>query len=371
MDVRLVPDLNIGGMGMKKGIFREAIADLTFMMIALAPSMAPAVNSYTVNYFIVTYNANAPGSQSPMIDTAMIGYLYGVKFNLYSNPGYTFYGWNSLPDGTGVHYSPGMSIAVSADMTLYAQWKPISPERVSITCKANAGDSQADVTDLVNKGSAYALRANPFARSGYTFVCWNTQANGAGNDYNPGRVITANGGLTLYARWKVTEADSVTITYRANASDSRADVTDIACQGSSYTLRASPFTRSGYVFTGWNTQANGSGNVYNPGKVITANGGLTLYAQWKVAVVETVIITYKANANDSQADMKDTAIKGSSYTLRANPFARSGCTFTGWSTQPSGSGNAYKPGQTFIPSANRILYAQWKAVNSTVKKKPK
>lgn len=37
-------------------------------------------------------------------------------------------------------------------------------------------------------------------------------------------------------------------------------------------------TRSGYTFTGWNTQADGQGTVFNKDTVV--NGTLTVYAQW-------------------------------------------------------------------------------------------
>ena len=46
------------------------------------------------------------------------------------------------------------------------------------------------------------------------------------------------------------------------------------------TLPQNSFTRSGYEFTGWNTQANGQGTPYsNLATVPSAN--LTLYAQWR------------------------------------------------------------------------------------------
>lgn len=47
--------------------------------------------------------------------------------------------------------------------------------------------------------------------------------------------------------------------------------------GSSVTLPANP-TRSGYTFTGWNTQQDGKGSSFDNSTVIT--GPLTVYAQW-------------------------------------------------------------------------------------------
>ena len=39
-------------------------------------------------------------------------------------------------------------------------------------------------------------------------------------------------------------------------------------------------THDGYVFSGWNTKPNGSGDKYDPGQSITLTKDLTLYAQW-------------------------------------------------------------------------------------------
>ena len=39
-------------------------------------------------------------------------------------------------------------------------------------------------------------------------------------------------------------------------------------------------THDGYVFSGWNTKPNGSGDKYDPGQSITLKKDLTLYAQW-------------------------------------------------------------------------------------------
>lgn len=38
--------------------------------------------------------------------------------------GYVFLGWNTKPDGSGEKYSPGQSITLKEDLTLYAQWSP-------------------------------------------------------------------------------------------------------------------------------------------------------------------------------------------------------------------------------------------------------
>lgn len=45
-------------------------------------------------------------------------------------------------------------------------------------------------------------------------------------------------------------------------------------------LQANAFTREGYVFEGWSTAADGSGDYYADGATVTLLDDLTLYAQW-------------------------------------------------------------------------------------------
>ena len=46
------------------------------------------------------------------------------------------------------------------------------------------------------------------------------------------------------------------------------------------TIAANTFSRDGYTFTGWNTQADGKGTAYTAGETISLSEDTTLYAQW-------------------------------------------------------------------------------------------
>jgi uncharacterized repeat protein (TIGR02543 family) len=60
------------------------------------------------------------------------------------------------------------------------------------------------------------------------------------------------------------------------------------------------FTRTGYVFTGWNTEPDGSGTAYAPGSSIVLNASLTtLYAQWQTTTYTFSV--YKVDAESSEA----------------------------------------------------------------------
>ena len=52
-------------------------------------------------------------------------------------------------------------------------------------------------------------------------------------------------------------------------------------EGETKVLTANKFTRTGYIFNGWNTKSDGTGTPYTDKQSITPTENLTLYAQWE------------------------------------------------------------------------------------------
>ncbi len=78
-----------------------------------------------------------------------------------------------------------------------------------------------------------------------------------------------------------------TITYNGNTNTSGNSPTDSSSpydSGSNVTLlgnSGSPaLSKTGYTFSGWNTQADGSGTSYSQGNTFTINENTILYAKW-------------------------------------------------------------------------------------------
>ena len=70
---------------------------------------------------------------------------------------------------------------------------------VSYNGNGSTGGSTSSQTKT--SGTALTLRQNGYTRTGYTFVKWNTKADGSGTSYNAGASYTANAAVTLYAQW--------------------------------------------------------------------------------------------------------------------------------------------------------------------------
>lgn len=71
-----------------------------------------------------------------------------------------------------------------------------------IKFNANGGTGSMETLEL-DRGDTVTLPANTFTRQNYTFLCWNTEADGSGTSYADGAtLVTVRENITLYAQWK-------------------------------------------------------------------------------------------------------------------------------------------------------------------------
>jgi len=91
----------------------------------------------------------------------------------------------------------------------------------------------------------------------------------------------------------VSDTTSLTyaVTYDGNAADGGSAPTETnKASGVTFTAQANTFTRTGYTFAGWNTQADGGGTAYAAGTPVTMPASaLTLYAQWTAIPTYSII----------------------------------------------------------------------------------
>lgn len=171
----------------------------------------------------------------------------------------------------------------NAEITLYVNW---IPNIYSVTFNSNGGTGTMSDQSMTYDTSA-TFTANSFTRTGYTFSGWNTKADGSGTSYSNKESVsnlTAENGetVTLYAQWT---ANTYTVTFDANGGSETMDDQSMTYDTTS-DLTANAFTRAGYIFKGWNTEADGSGTACTDKqsvKNLTSEDGatVTLYAQWE------------------------------------------------------------------------------------------
>ena len=124
-------------------------------------------------------------------------------------------------------------------------------------------------------------------------------------------------------------------------------------------------TRDGYTFTGWNTEADGSGTGYSAGDLYTlpSSGSATVYAQWQI---NTVTLAYDPQGGTGQPDAH-AGDAGSAVTVSSIVPTRAGYTFAGWNTQIDGSGSPCIAGDEYtLPmEGSATLFAQWQVTPTT------
>lgn len=92
---------------------------------------------------------------------------------------------------------------------------------------------------------------------------------------------TVNDDVTYYGRYTLSMA---TLSYDANGGTGSMD-TSADALGKTVPVKENAFTRDGYVFTEWNTKADGTGTPYKAGGYFPLNTKTnTLYAQWTADV---------------------------------------------------------------------------------------
>ncbi len=138
---------------------------------------------------------------------------------------------------------------------------------------------------------------------------------------------------TYDSKWH--SADDILVSFNANGGEGSMDALTQK-KDVSFTLTGNTFTRTGYDFTGWNTEKDGSGTSYNDGAAVTFTSDTVLYAQWKA---KTYTVTWK-NWDGTVLEKDENVPYGTTPTYDgATPTkaadAQYTYTFKGWSPDVS------------------------------------
>ena len=115
---------------------------------------------------------------------------------------------------------------------------------------------------------------------------------------------------------------SFTVAFDGNGATKGAMASKIHRVGSTYTLPGNTYTNTGYEFTGWNTQPDGTGAAYQNKGVVkdlsTVKGDVvTLYAQWKI---KTYTVTF-VNKMTSERIKQTVEYGGDAVAPEIAPYA--------------------------------------------------
>ena len=337
------------------------------------------------NYNVV-YDANE--GDGDMDSEDMVEMLpYVVPMSEFTRDGYTFVGWNTEDDGSGMAYIPGDTVYYPCDedsifldtLTLYAQWQWDGD--LELTFDANGGDDgEIDLPDTVVNvfNGVYRFPQCPYVFEDFHFVGWNTEYDGSGRTFMPGDYISPivddDGeyiveNVVFYAMWEMNA--TLIISFETNVGEGSMDDT-LVNSVDPYIIPECEFVYPGYVFVGWEADND---SFYVAGQrfvfPVDEDGDpieedIVLTATWR-PIAQAF---FAFNANDGSVTHFDTVVtEGEVFQIPNCAYTREGYTFAGWNTAADGTGTVYAVGSVYVfameegvPVSQTItLYAQWTA----------
>ncbi len=258
--------------------------------------------------YTVIYNANFGENPATAADAENVLQVYDTAKTItvdactFVRENYDFIGWATEPEGNVV-YLAGDTITFEngGSAVLYARWAEHNKYSYTLVYNGNGGTladgnlaygDAENVADVYDVEKAFTVDANTFIRSNFTFLGWNTAADGFGTAYTAEQalLLTAqNNTCTLYAQWQENPKYDYTVIYNANFGDAPATAADAENALQVYDITktiqvdGNVFVRDNYVFLGWAIEPNGA-VAYAPGDEIVFNlgGEQELFALWQI-----------------------------------------------------------------------------------------
>ena len=325
-DTVISPDV----LEMEKGFRTPAVQTVT-----VSPDGTTVIDYYYDRIVYIIYIYTDDGDDYTNFWT----FLYGKTVYLAdpSRTGYTFLGWDiELPETMPAY-----------DFNVVAQWKI---NEYKITFNTNGGSAIDEIT--ANYGDAITAPAAP-TREGYTFVGWDIEIpeNMPAND------------LTATAIWTPV-VYSITLNTVSGA---------VGSYPTTYTVESGAInipnpTREGYTFLGWTGTglSEATKNLAIPAGSVGNRNYTATWSENRYTISYTIYGSGATGTAPSTATLK----YSQSYTIPANPFTRTGYTFTGWATSAGGAA-VYSAGQSIsglraTDGDSITLYPAWRANTYTI-----
>lgn len=266
---------------------------------------------------------------------------------------------------------------ITGDVTITATYDRLA----TLSYDGNGGDGTT-AGQSARRGAQVKARANGFARAGYTFTGWNTNADGTGTPIGEGQNVDLGRDTVLYAQWRqvkgivswvktdqetgdVLSGSEWTLTHVVTEQGKQHERTiTIADNGESDAdphgggLKATDLAWGEWTLA--ETRAPAGHDPLDRPIAFTIDATHTTVNLGDVANTRTPAkVSYEANGGTGTTAGHEAHV-GDVVKARANGFTRDGHTFTGWNTKADGSGVTVREGHDLDPlTGDVVLYAQW------------
>ena len=264
------------------------------------------------NAYTLSYNANG-GTGAPSANSGATS--YSISSTVPTRFGYTFLGWSKNSSATSPTYTPGSSISLSQNTTLYAVWgeaETLYAGDINIVIGRSFSISFANqekyYTFTPEKSGVYKFYSD--GELDVEINAYDLSGNQLGYDDDSGEnrnfslYIPLTEGTKYYIKVRAYGSDTgsswiyagncgLLVTYDANGGTGAPEESS----GWSDNCRISSIIpeRFGYAFLGWSTDRNATEAMYLPGDTNELSENITLYAVWKEAEEVEVDTEYETN----------------------------------------------------------------------------
>jgi uncharacterized repeat protein (TIGR02543 family) len=264
--------------------------------------------------FILTYNAGTGGTGTPPSSSGN-SYSAGSPANVVGNTGSftnatspVFNGWNTLANGTGTSYPAGSKITMTTNTTLYAQWGSSPP--VTVTYNGNGATGTIPTQTYPTGAQATILGQSSLTRPGYSFLGWNSAANGTGSVYIPTSSVVINSSITLYAQW----APGTAIKDCGNFTGDTQGTSNIYLSGGRTVFRDNTTNTITIIIPTFYSVSPGAPYGTGNGQIDTAHSG-NLKSTYATATISQVLGVYQINITYTAAYTGGTYTQTSTLSL--------------------------------------------------------
>ena len=219
--------------------------------------------NFTINTFLLNVTAiNGTVAKIPN----QVSYNSGATVQLTATPnvGYTFTSWSG--DATGT--TNPLTVTMNSTKNITANFTAIASTFTLNVTAVNGTALKVPNLATYTNGASVLLTATP--NVGYVFTSWSGDANGSVNPLT----VTMNANKNITANFTLTPVNTFVLNVLAN-NGTVSKNPSLVSYNSGATVQLTATANSGYTFTSWSGDANGSLNpltvTMNSDKNITAN----------------------------------------------------------------------------------------------------
>lgn len=338
------------------------------------------VAKFEPNTFTIQYDANYPADvkdKSGQMENQPFSAnaSRNLNANQFQCKGYTFDGWTTEKNGTGVFYSDGAAFTQTVEhnrtVTLYAKWEKLSDVTITYTAypdslgevALNSGISQetavqaAGVSESTNPETGTLFGATATPHEGIVFAGWYNDLTKEKVGYSETFVPQQQGGRYVSASYEAYfRPQRYTLTFDTNGGVGEMEPQTFE-HGQILPLNGYRFSRDGYDFVGWALSKDGEKRFDNKAEVwftdLVSSGSkledgakATLYAVWQE---RDVTLNY-ASSDESLGTVtagSETIGAATGKPTGSTAQAKSGARFDGWY---SADGTLLSTKLTFVPT---------------------